>query len=278
VSCPTFPDITDRVATVRHVPLPLPRSSVVVLGATLTIAGLLSPASASVPAVQTQAPRTMVALGDSVPSGAVCQCLSFPYVYARYVTARTGVRRRVFDEARSGETSTTMLAQLRTRAVRQAIRSALTVIIMVGANDYAPAFAADLRGSCTGSACYRSVRRTMQANVAAAIAQVKALRSGHAIHIIVIGYWNVVKDGAVGRRAYGAAGLAKARAATQDANLALLATAQNTHTAYVSTRVALEGVNNQKDPTPYLAADGDHPNASGHRLIGEAVYARVPRG
>lgn len=220
--------------------------------------------------------RSVVALGDSVPAGSACRCHPFPDTYAHLVAVRTRSTVRVVNDAHGGETSVSELRRLGNPGVRRAVRGASTVLVMVGANDYGPAFERVLRGSCTGAHCYDGVRRQVRTNVTRLLRDVHALH--RSAHIVVIGYWNVVRDGAVGLRSYGPTGLEEARLATEDANLTLLAVARANGATYVSTRIALRGLHGQIDPTPYLAADGDHPNARGHALIARAVYALAPRG
>jgi lysophospholipase L1-like esterase len=235
----------------------------------VAVAGPAAPAEAA-------ATRTVVVLGDSVPSGAVCRCHPFPDTYARLVAARTHSSVRVANEARSGESSVSELRRVASPGVRRAIRSGGTVLVMVGANDYGPAFQRALHGSCSGAHCYDAARAQVRSNVTKVLRTVRAVH--RSAHIVVLGYWNVVRDGAVGLRSYGAAGLQEARRATQDANLTLLAVARANRATYVSTRVALRGADGSVDVTPYLAADGDHPNARGHALIARALYALAPRG
>jgi acyl-CoA thioesterase-1 len=99
---------------------------------------------------------------------------------------------------------------------------------------------------------------------------------GTPVPVLVLGYWNVVKDGAVGLASYGASGLRSAEDATQYCNLALRLAAQQSGARYVSTTPAFKGADHTQDPTYLLAPDGDHPNAAGHQAIANALYTAEP--
>jgi acyl-CoA thioesterase-1 len=92
----------------------------------------------------------------------------------------------------------------------------------------------------------------------------------------VLGYWNVVEDGDVGRSDYGADGAAEAAIATDQANTALRQAAQAAVAVFLDTSDALNGDDGDGDPTDLLTSDGDHPNRRGHEAIAQAVYSALP--
>jgi lysophospholipase L1-like esterase len=160
--------------------------------------------------------------------------------------------------------------------VRQALTNATTVLLMVGANDFYRPFKRVRDGASTTTE-YRAAARQVRTNLERTISQIRSLHDGP-VNIVVLGYWNVVGDGRVARREYGRAGVAAAESATGWANRALRAAARTGRARYVSTYQAFKGADGHKDPTPLLAADGDHPNAAGHRLLARTVYAPRPTG
>ena len=210
----------------------------------------------------------VVTLGDSVPAGTACGCDPFPDRYARLVSpAAVSV-----NLAQSGDTSADVRNEVGDDDVRADVRRATVVLIMAGANDLAAAFDGD-----QDDAAYRVSAGQVEANVAATVDAVVRMH-GTPVTVLVLGYWNVVKDGAVGLAAYGAAGLASAHAATRYCDLALRRAARQTGARYVPTTAAFRGDHRALDPTGLLAPDGDHPNADGHEAIAEAVYAALPTG
>jgi lysophospholipase L1-like esterase len=250
----------------------------------------VAPRSADVPVPPPAAPRVfqvltrpaadrgpvVVALGDSVPAGSACGCRNFVSDYGDLLARRTGHRVTVSNFAQGGAQTADVLAQLRQPAVGDALGDATTVVLMVGANDFYRPFKR-VRAGAKKTTEYRATARRVQRNVETTIHQIRSLHAGP-VTIVVLGYWNVVKDGRVGRHVYGAAGVRAAKSATGWANGALKAAARSGHAVYVSTYKAFRGANGHKDPTGLLAPDGDHPNAAGHRLLAQTVYAPVPRG
>jgi lysophospholipase L1-like esterase len=222
------------------------------------------------PALPPNLPGTpvVVTLGDSVPVGTGCGCDPFPDRYA-WLLSPAAVS---INLARSGDTSADVRDEVGHEDVRADLRRATIVLIMAGANDLAAAFD-DGRDDGT----YEASADQVQANVAATVDTIMAVH-GTPVTVLVLGYWNVVKDGTVGRAAYGDTGLASAHAATRYCDLALQRAAKQAGARYVPTTAAFRGAHRVLDPTGLLAPDGDHPNADGQEAIAEAVYAALPTG
>jgi lysophospholipase L1-like esterase len=211
---------------------------------------------------------TVVTLGDSVPAGTACDCDPFPDLYA----ARLSPPARSINDARPGYTSADVRGQLSDPSVRAALGTATVVLIMAGANDLADAF-----DNGRDEDAYRDAAAGVRQNVDATVA---AIRRDHpaAVPVLVLGYWNVVKDGAVGLATYGADGERSAVTATRYADQALRQAAGDSGARYVATTPLFDGARRDQDPTALLAADGDHPDADGHRAIADAVFAAQPTG
>ena len=58
---------------------------------------------------------------------------------------------------------------------------------------------------------------------------------------------------------------------TDQVNTVIKRTAADTDSGYVDLRAIFKGPDYDSDETPYLASDGDHPNAAGHQKIAAAV-------
>jgi lysophospholipase L1-like esterase len=217
----------------------------------------------------------VVAFGDSVPAGSVCNCRNFVSYYGDLVSRRLPHRAAVTNFAQGGAQTEDVLEQLRQPAVRQALDNATTVLLMVGANDFYRPFK-HVRKGASADTEYRAAARQVRSNVEQAIHQIRALHDGP-VNIVVLGYWNVVEDGKVARQDYGADGVKAAESATGWANRALRGAARTGHALYVSTYTAFKGADGSKDPTALLASDGDHPNAAGHRLLARTVYGPLPK-
>jgi len=219
--------------------------------------------------------RTVVAVGDSVPSGGGCECRAFPDTYAARSAARVGAVASTVNLAVDGYTSAEVRSQVVGPAASAALQRADTVVIMVGANDFLQPLVDDLDGRCSRADCYTLTEQSVSANVVDTVQQIRAIHPTP-VSVIVVGYWNVAEDGSVGREAYGVDGMAKADRATAYANTALQQAAADTGAHYVATFAAFRGPDGGLDPTPLLAADGDHPNAAGHDRIAQALFDTVP--
>ena len=217
----------------------------------------------------------VVGLGNSVPSGAACSCENFVSAYAAMVAAGTNTKAIVDNDAVSGSTSADVVNQLATGSVQGQLRSATTVLIMTGANDFNDAFDQVSLGAPAADS-YGPVATAVQDNVTAAVEKIHALNA--AAHVVVLDYWAAMEDGAVAAKHYDAGTMAAAVASTTYVNNALSVAAKATGAIYVSTYTALKGPNGAGDPTALLAADGDHPDAAGHQAIARAIYAVLPNG
>ncbi|MEV8504962.1 SGNH/GDSL hydrolase family protein [Actinoplanes sp. NPDC051475] len=192
----------------------------------------------------------MVTLGDSVPAGTGCGCTAFPELYAQHQGAVS------VNLAATGLTSADVYAELDEPAVRESLRHADEVLLMIGANDVADAFT-DPDSVAAGAAEVRT-------NVRAIIEGIQRI---HPTNVVVLGYWNVVRDGKVANSSYGTDGVEASTEATRAINDALAAAADADGTIYLSTEPAFHGPDGSQDPTPLLLTDGDHPDSAGHIAI-----------
>jgi acyl-CoA thioesterase I len=209
---------------------------------------------------------SVVALGDSVPRGTNCRCTPYPELSASSLTMPTARDASATNDAVGGFTSADVLKQLRTDPkVVSHVANADVVEIEVGANDVAYG-----RPCGTSIACYQPMVRTTERNLAEIVARVQELTEGHPVLLILLDYWSVWLGGQYAA-AEGPAYVAAAAGVTDQVNNVIKETAAETGSAYVDLRAAFKGPNYAYDETPYLASDGDHPNAAGHQQIAAAV-------
>jgi lysophospholipase L1-like esterase len=172
--------------------------------------------------------------------------------------------------AQAGYVAADVHVQLDAAGVRADLHAANIVLVMIGANDLAAAF-----DHGRDAAAYQAAATTVETDVRTIVRTIELVH-GTAVPVLVLGYWNVVKDGAVGLAEYGAAGLRSAEEATRYCNGALRLAAQASGARYLATTPVFKGADHSQDPTNLLAADGDHPNAAGHQAIADAIYAAEP--
>jgi lysophospholipase L1-like esterase len=217
----------------------------------------------------------VVGLGNSVPAGAACGCQNFVSAYAQMVATGTNTKATVDNDAVSGSTSADLVNLLTKSSVQSHLRSATTVLIMTGANDYGDAFDQVSLGA-PATETYAPVATAVEDNVTAVVQQIHALNA--AARVVVLDYWAAMQDGAVAAQNYDAPTQAAADASTTSVNQALALATKATRAIYVSSYTAMKGPDGTKDPTSLLAPDGDHPNAAGHQVIAQAVYTVLPAG
>ena len=100
--------------------------------------------------------------------------------------------------------------------------------------------------------------------------RVHELTAGHPVDVVLLDYWSVWLGGSYAA-AKGQAYVDAAAAVTHEVDTAIASTAADTGSGYVDLRAAFKGPDYAYDETHYLAPDGDHPNAAGHRQIATAA-------
>jgi lysophospholipase L1-like esterase len=215
--------------------------------------------------------HTVLALGDSVPSGHACDCQPFPLLYGDLLSRRVGAAVTVDNRAVSGLDTAGVLAQLRTSSVERAAAASDIVLLTIGANDFGDHHDEVVEGQCGSSDtdCVSDEMESMGRNLARTLARLRALRQGAPTTVLVTGYWNVFEDGDVARNAYGKAGLRASLRLTRQVNRVIHATTRSAGDTYVNLFRPFE--RSGRDVTALMAPDGDHPNARGHRLIARVL-------
>lgn len=210
----------------------------------------------------------VVGLGDSVPAGAQCGCTSFVELVGQSLATRVGAKApQVHNLAVSGETSAGLLQQLSDRDVDAQVSVADVVLVTIGANDFDPADLPTAACSSDGD-CLARERAVVSSTLDSILGKIAQLGPG--ARVLVTGYWNVFLDGTVGRR-QGSVYVRESDALTKAVNAIIEASAARAGDAYVDLYGPFKGEDGTVDPTQLLAADGDHPNAAGHRLIADEV-------
>jgi acyl-CoA thioesterase I len=215
---------------------------------------------------------SIVALGDSVPRGTNCDCTPYPELSARDLAASSGHGVSATNDAVNGATTASVLSQVDSdKEVMRAVRGATAIEIEVGANDVSQT------SSCgTAVDCYAPQLSPLQKNLQAIVARARELTSGHRVVVVLLDYWNVWLGGRYAA-AQGPAYVSAADEVTAEVDAIIKATAAETDSDYVDLRAAFKGPNYAYDETQYLAPDGDHPNAAGHKQIAKAVDGVLER-
>ena len=92
--------------------------------------------------------------------------------------------------------------------------------------------------------------------------------------MVHLDYWSVWLGGQYAE-AQGPAYVDAAITVTDRLNAAIKQTAVDFGSAYVDLRAAFKGPDYAYDETQFLASDGDHPNAAGHRQIADAAVSVI---
>ncbi|MEV6983257.1 SGNH/GDSL hydrolase family protein [Sphaerisporangium sp. NPDC051017] len=219
-----------------------------------------------------RAVESVLGLGDSVPAGSGCDCVSYVALVAEALSARQGTPVAGSNLAAAGLTTQGLLDMLDDDTVRAGVAGADLTVITIGANDFAEEGVED--DSCgVDLACYGTELARLRANMDTLLSRIHALR-GPGGRVVVTGYWNVFLDGAAGR-ARGPKYAAGSDRLTVAVNEALAASAAASGVLFADLYTAFKGEDGTRDDTALLAADGDHPGAAGHRLIAETVLSAL---
>lgn len=214
---------------------------------------------------------SIVALGDSVPSGYNCKCTPYPSLSAKGLTATSGQTVTATNDAVAGYTTSDVLKQLNSdSSVIDHVRKVDVIEINVGANDVP--YNANRCG--TSVDCYVPLVSPMQKNLAAIVSRVHELTSGHKVLVVLLDYWSIWLGGTYARE-HGHAYVSAARKMTAQVDAAVKTTATESGSAHVSERRAFKGPSFGYIESHYLAADGEHPNAAGHQAIATATEAVI---
>lgn len=218
----------------------------------------------------------VAALGDSVTSGANCDCDAFPLVYGRLLARQTGVPVHVDNLGVGGLGSAGLLRSLDdpTSPEARAVADADIALVTIGANDFGDHHGEVTSGQCTatvGDDCVADEMAAMRSHVRDILARARALRHGRPITMLVTGYWNVFEDGDVARQSFPPSGRAATIQLTLRANDAIKAAAQDAGATYVDLYGPFQ--DRPGGPTGLLADDGDHPSARGHALTARVLMA-----
>jgi lysophospholipase L1-like esterase len=206
---------------------------------------------------------SIVALGDSVPSGYNCNCTPFPQLSAQGLTSSTGQTVTATNDAVAGYTTTNVLNQLKSdSAVIDKVSTADAIEINVGANDV------PWNGQKCGTSvsCYAPLFAPMQKNLASIVARVHDLTSGHTVRVVLLDYWSIWLGGTYARK-QGHDYVSAARQMTSQVDAAIKTTASQSGSAYVSERRAFKGPSFGYIESHYLATDGEHPTPRATRRL-----------
>ena len=219
-------------------------------------------------------PGLVVGLGDSVTSGAACNCTPFVQTYAAALARRDGSPVRAVNLGHGGDTTVELLALLKgNAAARRDLAQASVVVVTIGANDLVPLIGRWTAGGCD-DACVQPAVVTMGNGLAAALHEIRS--QAPRARLLVTDYWNVFEDGDVADAKRGPGFATWSDEVTGSANMAICARAAAAGATCVDLYEPFEGEDGTRNPSALLADDGDHPNAAGHGLIAATLLHATP--
>jgi lysophospholipase L1-like esterase len=212
----------------------------------------------------------VVGLGDSVPAADTCGCTGYLEQLTADLHAATGRGVTLRNDATSGWTTRDVLDDLaRGHSHDDLVAGADLVVVEIGANDFDLSRLTDPAcAPAAGSPCFRSTLAGLRSGLTGVVDRARALAPG--ARIALLGYWNVGVDGTVGR-SLGSTYVASSDALTRAVNHVVVEVTRDTGATYVDAYTPLKGAGGHRDPTEDLLDDGDHPNASGHARLADAV-------
>jgi lysophospholipase L1-like esterase len=234
-------------------------------------------AKASTPATMTPSSRphrtvTVVGIGDSVTSAAVCECTGFVELVAAHLPAAAGGPAQVVNLGTSGLTAAGLDTSITTPGpTTSAVAQGDILLITIGANDLTPLLAQWASAGCP-AACYAPAVDAVGSHLEAILAAAKELRGQLPTQVLVTDYWNVFADGDVALKANGTEYLRWSDELTRALNNRICLAAQHAGATCVDLYAPFKA-DGSRNPTAFLAGDGDHPNAAGHQLIASTILA-----
>ena len=215
-------------------------------------------------------PLRVVGLGDSVLAADTCGCNGFLEQLTPDLHAATGRAVTLRNDAISGWTTRDVLDALAGGQARADLTGgADLVVVEIGANDFDLSRLADPSCAPAGSSpCFHTTLTRLRSDLTTVVDRVRALAPG--ARVALVGYWNVGLDGSVGR-SLGPTYVAGSDALTRAVNRVVLTVTRTTGATYVDAYTPLKGTAGHRDPTEDLLDDGDHPDASGHARLADAV-------
>jgi lysophospholipase L1-like esterase len=212
----------------------------------------------------------VVGLGDSVPAADTCGCDGYLEQLVPDLRDATGRPVGLRNDAVGGWTTQDVLADLTEgRSHDDLVSGADLVVVEIGANDFDLQRLSDASCAPAGtSACFRSTLAGLRSGLTEVVKRVRSLAPG--ARVALLGYWNVGVDGAVGR-SRGSTYVTSSDDLTRAVNGVVESVASGTGATYVDAYTPLKGTAGTRDPTEDLLDDGDHPNATGHRRLADAV-------
>jgi lysophospholipase L1-like esterase len=231
-----------------------------------------APAPVASPSAPLRQVHSVVALGDSVSAGAACSCSPFADLVGQDIAAHERHSVAVTNLSVGGATAGDLFQQLDAHATRSALASADLVLVTTGANDLEAQSPPDQSCADLAPACFRDALAALPATLDRIVTRVRSEAPARAT-VLLTGYWNVFLDGAVAR-GNGPAYVRNSTLLTRRVNGEIAAAAKKDGALYVDTYRLFRG-DNDADDTPLLAADGDHPNAAGHRVIAAGIVTAL---
>ena len=217
----------------------------------------------------------VVGLGDSVMAGTNCACSGLVEEYADVLARRTDRPVHADNLGDDGAVTDDVLTDLTSdRRTRSVAARADVVVVTIGANDLIPQLQTWRSSGCPRH-CFRTAARDVGRNLSRVLRALRAARGGRSDHVLVTDYWNVFRDGQVALDSDGRAEHGWSVRVTAAANTAICRAARAAHAVCVDLVKPFKG-SGDRDPTPLLADDGDHPNAAGMKAIVAALMKATP--
>jgi len=212
----------------------------------------------------------VVGLGDSVPAADACGCDGYLEQLVPALRATTGRQVTLANDATGGWTTQDVVNDLAGGTSHDDLAAgADLVVVEIGANDFDLSRLSDPSCAPAGdSACFRSTLSGLRSGLTEVVNRVRALAPS--ARVALLGYWNVGLDGSVGR-SQGPVYVSSSDALTKAVNRVVGGVTEATGSIYVDAYTPLKGADGQRDATEDLVNDGDHPSASGHKRLADAI-------
>jgi lysophospholipase L1-like esterase len=208
----------------------------------------------------------MVGLGDSLATGTLCDCPSYPGAYSLLAAAALGQHVNLRNLAVPGIATDHLLDRISQPPMPGAVRDADIITVTIGINDLRRCL------PTPDARCFNNAVAAAEPNIDAILDEVAGLQGDHPHVLRVTAYFNQ-RIGDPAFENFGEPFQERWAKALDELNAAICAATTAHGGVCVELLTVFNGPAGDQDAAALLSADHDHPNGEGNQRIADAIAA-----